>query len=106
MKLRYIIAMTAALSVSATAYAEDDGATLFKKSGCSNCHGVANKLVGPSMKDIAAKYKDDKEAHGKLAAKVRAGGSGSFGTMAMPATSKSVSDESIKTIVSWALSQK
>lgn len=105
MKLRYIIAMTAALSVSATAFA-DDGEALFKKSGCASCHKVDGKAVGPSFKDIAAKYKDDKGAQATLEAKVRAGGKGSFGSMAMPATSKGVSDESIKTIVTWVLSQK
>lgn len=106
MKVRYLIAMTAALSVSATAFAADDGEALFKKSGCSTCHAVAKKSVGPSMKDIAAKYKDDKEAQAKLEKKVRNGGSGSWGAVPMLATAKSVSDESIKTIVEWTLSLK
>ncbi len=106
MKVRYLIALTAALSFSAAAFAADDGATLFKKSGCSNCHKVDGKSMGPSFKDIAAKYKDNKEAPAMLEAKVRSGGKGSFGGMAMPPTGSSVSDESIKTLVSWALSQK
>lgn len=106
MKIAYLMAMTAALSVSATAFAADDGEALFKKSGCVACHSVEKKSVGPSMKDIAAKYKDDKEAQAKLEKKVRAGGSGSFGSMPMPATKASVSDESIKSIVTWALGQK
>ncbi len=106
MNVRYIIALTAALSVSAPAFAADDGEALFKKSGCTACHTVAKKSVGPSMKDVAAKYKDDKDAQAKMETKVRSGGKGSFGTMPMPATTQSVSDESIKTIVTWALSQK
>ncbi|HCI52027.1 MAG TPA: cytochrome C [Gallionella sp.] len=105
MKLRYILAMTAALSISATAFA-DDGEALFKKSGCAGCHKVDGKAVGPSFKDIAAKYKDDKGAQAALELKVRNGGKGSFGAMSMPATGKSVSDDSIKTIVSWILNQK
>ncbi len=105
MKLRYIIAMTAALSVSATAFA-DDGEALFKKGGCAACHKVDGKAVGPSLKDVAVKYKEDNEAQAKLEAKVRSGGKGSFGSMSMPATGKSVSDESIKTIVTWVLSLK
>lgn len=106
MKLRYILALTAALSISATAFAADDGEAIFKKSGCTSCHKVDGKSMGPSMKDVAAKYKDDKDAQAKLETKVRNGGKGSFGTMAMMATPKSVSDESIKTVVAWTLSLK
>jgi cytochrome c len=106
MKLRYLIALTAALSFSTATFAADEGETLFKKSGCSNCHGISNKLVGPSFKDVAAKYKADAGAQAKLESKVRSGGSGSFGAMPMPPTAKSVSDESIKTIVTWVLSIK
>ncbi len=106
MKIRYLIAMTAALAVSTAAFAADDGEALFKKSSCTSCHSVAKKSVGPALKDVAAKYKDDKTAQAKLETKVRNGGSGSFGSMPMPATAKSVSDSDIKTIVSWVLTQK
>ena len=106
MKTLTFLSMTATLLVSVTAYAADEGEVLFKKSGCSVCHAVAKKVVGPSFKDIAAKYKDDKTASARLAQKVRMGGSGSFGPMPMPPAPKTVSDESIKTIVEWALRQK
>ena len=104
MKARYLIAMTA-LSVSAIAFAADDGEALFKKSNCVACHAVAKKTVGPALKDIAAKYKGNKGAQAQLEAKVRSGGKDSFGTMPMPATPKSVSDGDIKTMVTWILSQ-
>ncbi len=106
MKVRYLIALTAALSFSATAFAADDGEALFKKSGCAACHAVAKKGVGPALKDVADKYKDDKGAQAALELKVRNGGKGSFGAMSMPATGKSVSDESIKAMVTWVLNQK
>lgn len=106
MKVRYLIALTAALSFSATAFAADDGEAVFKKSGCAACHAVAKKGVGPALKDVADKYKDDKGAQATLELKVRNGGKGSFGAMSMPATGKSVSDESIKTMVTWVLNQK
>lgn len=106
MKLRYLIAMTAALSVSTAAFAADDGEALFKKSGCMACHSVAKKLVGPSLKDIAAKYAGDKTAQAQLEKKVRNGGAGSFGSMPMAPAAKSISDGDIKTLVSWVLSQK
>lgn len=105
MNVRYLIALTAVLSFSATAFAADDGEALFKKSGCAACHKVDGKAVGPSFKDVAAKYKDDKTAQATLELKVRNGGKGSFGAMSMPPTGKSVSDESIKTLVTWVLSK-
>ncbi|MBK9160920.1 MAG: c-type cytochrome [Nitrosomonadales bacterium] len=106
MKVRYLVALTAALSVSTAAVASSDGEALFKKSNCGTCHAAAKKTVGPSIKDIALKYAGVQGAAAKLEAKVRNGGSGAFGSMPMPATPKSVSDESIKTIVEWTLSQK
>ena len=100
------LAVIAALSVSATAFAAGDGEALFKKNNCSACHAVSSKSVGPALLDIATKYKGDKSAQTRLEAKARNGGAGSFGTMPMPATAKSVSDADIKTVVAWILSQK
>jgi cytochrome c len=67
------------------------------------CHSVANKIVGPAYKDVAAKYRGDKTAEAKLIAKVKAGGSGVWGPIPMPANSPQVKDEDIKTIVQWVL---
>lgn len=106
MKARYLIAFAASLSVSATALAASDAATLFKQSNCSMCHEVTGSSLGPSLKDISAKYAKTDGAQAQLEAKVRNGGKGSFGSMPMPATPKSVSDENIKDIVHWILSQK
>lgn len=77
---------------------------LAQKSGCLACHSVQNKVVGPSYKEVAAKYKNDKGAEAKLIAKVKAGGSGVWGPVPMPANSPQVKDEDIKTIVQWVLS--
>ena len=106
MKIRYLAAMTVALSVSATAFAADKPETIFVEGNCNNCHAAERKTVGPSLVDIAAKYKDDKEAQAKLEKKVRVGGSGSWGVMPMPGTRASISDESIKILVTWILEQK
>jgi len=105
MKIRYL-ALTAALSFSTAAFAVGDGAALFKKNNCGACHAAAGKSLGPTLADIAAKYKGDKNAQARLEAKVRSGGAGSFGTMPMPATAKSISDDGIKTMVVWILDQK
>ena len=106
MKTRYLIAAAAALSLSANAYAADGGDAVFKKNNCGSCHQLDKKSVGPSLKDISAKYAGDKGAQAKLETKVRNGGSGSFGAMPMPPTPKNVADADIKAMVAWALSQK
>lgn len=53
------------------------------KAGCNACHAQDKKLVGPSYKDIAAKYKGQDMA-AKLADKVRNGGKGAWGPVPMP----------------------
>ena len=77
---------------------------LFKKSGCVACHGVDTKIVGPSLKEIAAKYKGDTTAAAKLADKVKKGGTGVWGQVPMPPNA-AVKDEDIKTIVNWILTK-
>ncbi len=77
---------------------------LAQKSGCLACHSIANKVVGPAYKDVAAKYKGNKEAEAKLIEKVKKGGSGVWGPIPMPANSPQVKDEDIKTVVQWILS--
>ena len=77
---------------------------LAQKSGCLACHSIDKKVLGPAYKDVAAKYKGDKTAEAKLIAKVKAGGSGVWGPMPMPANSPQVKDADIKTIVEWVLS--
>jgi len=107
MKACYLLAMTVALSVSASALAADDKAkTLFKEGNCNNCHMHSDKTVGPSLVEIADKYRGDSEAQAKLEKKVRVGGSGSWGVMPMPGTRQSISDADITMLVAWILEQK
>lgn len=96
-----VVAASALLMVG-TAQANAD---LAKASGCMNCHTVDKKLVGPALKDIAAKYKDDAGAQAKLEEKVKKGSTGVWGPIAMPPNSN-VSDANIKTLVSFILSLK
>jgi len=78
---------------------------LAQKSGCMMCHAVDKKVMGPSYKDVAAKYKGQADAEAKLIAKVSKGGSGTWGAIPMPANSPKVSDADIKTLVKWVLAQ-
>ncbi|GGY12371.1 c-type cytochrome [Massilia dura] len=80
-------------------------ADLAKAKNCMACHAVANKLVGPAYKDVAAKYAGQKDAEAKLVTKVIKGGSGVWGAIPMPANPQ-VSEADAKTLVKWILAQK
>jgi len=95
---------TVLLAGTASAIAGSGAEALAQKSGCLLCHGVDKKIMGPAYKEVAAKYKGDKSAEAKLIQKVKAGGGGVWGEMAMPPNSPQVKDEDIKTIVQWVLS--
>jgi cytochrome c len=103
MKRIAILAALAALT-SIPAVAADELA-LAQKSGCTACHAVDKKIVGPAYKDVAAKYKGDKGAAAKLEEKVKKGGSGVWGQVPMPPNTQ-VSDADIKKLVAWVLSLK
>lgn len=102
MKAVYMAMMAAAgIAMSGQVLADE---ALAKAKGCMNCHKVDAKLVGPAYKDVAAKYKGDKAAPAKLAAKVKAGGKGVWGEIPMPPNA--VTEDEAKKLVAWVLSQK
>ena len=104
MKLMVLAASTAALSLGAVTNASaEDALALATQNGCMACHQVETKVVGPSYKDVAAKYKGDAAALDMLVSKVKNGGSGTWGPVPMP-PNVNVSEENIKTIVTWVLS--
>jgi len=80
------------------------GLALAQKSGCTGCHSVDKKIVGPAFKDVSAKYKGNKKAEDMLIAKVTKGGSGVWGAVPMPANAK-VAPADMKTLVTWVLAQ-
>lgn len=108
-KLLVVAAAVSALaSANAFAQAKGDGKAaeeLLAKSGCTACHSVDKKIVGPAYKEVAAKYKGDKGAEKMLFEKVKAGGQGTWGQVPMPPNSQ-VKDEDIKKLVKWVLSLK
>ena len=105
--MKNALALTAALaaaSLATLAHAADESA-LAAKSGCLACHAVDKKVVGPSYKEVAAKYAGDKAAAAKLEKKVKEGGVGVWGQIPMPPNTQ-VNDADIKKLVAWVLSLK
>jgi cytochrome c len=70
--------------VVAAAVSDADGIALAKKRNCFACHLVDKKVVGPAWKDVAAKYRGDAGAQARMETKIGKGGSGAWGSMAMP----------------------
>lgn len=104
MKVCCLVAVTAALSVSTAAFAQDNGGeALFKKHFCSVCHAPDTKVVGPSLAEIAAKRKSEEGAVATLTARIRAGGKDVYGPIPMPPAPPAATDDEINAIVAWML---
>jgi cytochrome c len=99
---RALFAMVVAAAAATPAWAD---LALATAKNCMACHSVDKKLVGPSYKDVAAKYASDKTAVDKLAVKIIKGGSGVWGPVPMPANPQ-VNDAEAKKLAAWVMSQK
>jgi cytochrome c len=64
---------------------QPEGMTLMTKSDCGGCHNATAKVVGPSYKDIAAKYPNTPENVSKLADEIIKGSSGVWSSVPMTA---------------------
>lgn len=102
MKGILVAAAAVAALASNAAFANEQ---LAKEKNCLACHAVDHKVVGPAYKDVAAKYKGDKSAEGKLVTKVMKGGGGVWGQVPMPANPQ-VNEAEAKKLVQWVLSLK
>lgn len=77
-------------------------AELAKRKACLSCHGVDKRLVGPSFREVAARYKGQAGAEGRLLEKMRRGGGGVWGPIAMP-PSPDLSEADARALVNWIL---
>lgn len=75
---------------------------LAQKNACTACHAVDKKVVGPSYADVAKKYAGQKDAVAALAASIKAGGSGKWGPVPMPAQ-PTLSDADLTALATWIL---
>jgi cytochrome c551/c552 len=73
--------------------------------GCSGCHAPDKRVVGPSFREVAAKYAGNSSAADHLSLKIRNGGSGVWGNVPMP-PNPAIPEADLKTIVGWVLEQK
>ena len=77
---------------------------LADKKNCLACHAVDEKVLGPSLKEVAARYAGDAKALDMLASKIQKGGVGAWGQVPMPAND--VTDDEAKLLATWVLGLK
>lgn len=77
---------------------------LLSTNACLGCHAVDRKLVGPAFRDVAARYKGDAQAVGKLSISIRKGGAERWGDAAMPPT-PNLSEEQARQLAAFILQQ-
>jgi len=92
------LALACTVSLPALAHLE-----LAKKNACMACHTVEKKLVGPAYAEVAKKYAGQNDAVANLAKSIKAGGSGKWGPVPMPAQ-PALSDSDAISLATWILS--
>jgi len=94
---------TALLALAAAVLAAPAHANLAlaQKHACTACHAVDKKLVGPAYQEVAKKYAGKSDA-AALAKSIKAGGSGKWGPIPMPAQA-ALSDADALTLAQWVL---
>ena len=73
---------------------------LLNANGCTACHGMTNKIIGPGFNEIAAKHKNKSDIENYLVGKIKNGGSGVWGAMPMPPQAQ-LKDADAKAIAQW-----
>jgi len=109
MKKLLLVPAAAMLAMGiSTASNAADMPPLAKKSGCTACHAIDRKVVGPGWADVSKRYKGDAAAKAALIAKVKKGGKGNWTEVTkgvpMPPYSPRVSDANIEELVTFVLS--
>ena len=99
MNIRLSTAIALAALVATPVWANLD---LAKKNACTACHAVDKKVVGPAYQDVAKKYAGQKDAEATLIKSIKAGGSGKWGPVPMPAQA-ALSEADAKTLAAWIL---
>jgi cytochrome c len=80
-----LLVCAASLFSAKTVYAESDPLKkLMQTNNCVACHQIDKRKYGPQFDEIPAKYTNDASAVAKLAAKIKAGGTGVWGEDYMP----------------------
>jgi S-disulfanyl-L-cysteine oxidoreductase SoxD len=92
-------ALSLDLAATAASAPSPEVLALLGKHSCVACHAMDTKLLGPSFLEVTKKYSDKAEAVDYLAGRIKAGGSGVWGAIPMPA--QGLSEDEAKKIAQW-----
>jgi len=101
--LKTVIVSALVMVATAQISAGQDGDKLISGSDCLGCHALDSQVVGPSWKAIAKRYREQPGSEARLAARVRQGGVGKWGDVAMTSHPE-LPDAQSRLMVRWILS--
>jgi cytochrome c len=101
--LRTVFFSAVAISAAAGSSNAQNGEKLISGSDCSGCHELDSQVVGPSWRAIAKRYRSQPGNTAKLAARIREGGAGKWGDVAMT-PHPDLTDAQARQMVNWILS--
>ncbi|MBK6658006.1 MAG: c-type cytochrome [Proteobacteria bacterium] len=78
------------------------GEALAQSHGCLACHALEQARVGPAFRAVAKRYAGQGDALAMLTAKLRAGGAGNWGSVAMPAQT-AIGAADLELLLKWVL---
>lgn len=76
------------------------------KAKCGACHTIETKKIGPAWKDVAAKYKGQKDAEKTLIAHITTGGQFGWNMSKMPARGMGANPAQIAALAKFILTLK
>ncbi|NOL49783.1 c-type cytochrome [Pelistega europaea] len=77
---------------------------LFNSKACVGCHSVDNKVLGPALREVAAKYAGKTDAVATIVKSIKDGSTGQWGPI--PMAPNPVTDDEAKTLAEWILTLK
>ena len=95
---------TTADAPPASGKARPDVQALLESNGCLACHAIDRMVFGPAYRDVAAKYKSDRQALAHVSDSIRQGGSGKWGAVPMPSFAN-LGAEDAKALAEYVLKQ-
>jgi len=104
MKNMLLALLASAAALSLQPVLAQDGPGLFNSKPCVGCHTIDSKLVGPALKDVAAKNAGVKDAATTLASHIKNGSQGNWGPVPMPPNQ--VTDDEAKVLADGVLTLK
>ncbi len=98
-------AAAAASTTAPSAGGSRDVQTVLATYGCTGCHAVDRKMVGPSFKEVAHRFGSEAGGTERVARRIREGGAGAWGSIPMP-PHPAINDDELRALVTWVFAQR